>query len=409
MVTAFRFPDVGEGITDGVIKKWLVKKGVKVKKDENIAQVETDKAVVEIPSPVAGHILKINVQQNKKVKVGEVMVYIGKKGEKITDLEKEKPEKTKEPKKESKNTPKDNKKEPGVLAILRVRKLAENNSVDLSSIKGTGHNGSITEWDVLNSIKGKSKENSDSQGEKESKPKVLTKYDFYGHLERIKYEGTRKVIGENMVKSRFSSPHAVLMDDADVTKLWELREKEKIKAKKKRIKLTPLTYILKAVVEALKKNPIVNSAFDEENQTINVKKYYNIGFAVETDAGLLVPVVKGAEKKNIYAIAKEIEILADKARKRKIDLEEMKGNSFTITNWGYLGGTYGVPIINPGDGAILGTGRVKEIPRYIDGELKPRQIMALSISFDHRVMDGAVVVKFLNDLKDYLENPTKIK
>jgi pyruvate dehydrogenase E2 component (dihydrolipoamide acetyltransferase) len=211
-----------------------------------------------------------------------------------------------------------------------------------------------------------------------------------------------------MVKSMYTAPHVTTMDEADVTPLWKIREKEKKAAEKKGIKLTILPFIVKAVVAGLKEHPYLNASLNDEDEEIILKKYYNIGFATDTPEGLMVPVVKNAADKSILQLAEELTQLAEKARSRKIDLADLKGGTFTITNYGALGGIYGTPIINYPEVAILGLGKMKEMPVAKGGKIVVRKILALALSFDHRVVDGAEAARFLNTVIARLEDPDLI-
>jgi len=390
MVDFFRLPDLGEGITEGTVVELGVKEGDEVEEDQDIGKVETDKALVDISSPFSGTILKIPVSEGDEVKVGEVIIVVGKEGEEIPEeeMEKEKPDKIEKP---AKPRPKDRGEE--IKATPRIRKLAEEKGIDLSEVEGTGSGGRITEEDL------------EKAEEVEEPPRVRLKHDFYGDIEHIEYKGIRKTIGKKMSESMYTAPHASSMDEADVTELWELREELKEESGSG---LSFLPIVTKATIEALKENPLLNAELVEEHEDVIVKKYYNIGIAVATDNGLMVPVVKRAELKSVFELYDEIVDLVEKAKERTIDLADLQGSSFTITNYGSLGGTYGVPIINPPNVAVLGTGKIRELPRIIDGEIVPRKVMHLSVSFDHRVIDGADVAEFMNTLIEYLENPEKI-
>ena len=208
-----------------------------------------------------------------------------------------------------------------------------------------------------------------------------------------------------MVKSLFTAPHVVSMDEADVTELVSLREKEKKTAQEKGVKLTYLAFIIKAAAVALKHHPYLNASLDPQKNEIVLKYYYNIGIAVDTPEGLMVPVVKNADQKSIMDIAKETERLSEEARSRKIKLADLKGNTFTITNIGSIGGIFSTPIINPPDVAILGVHRIRDMPVVIDGEVKIRKILPLVLSFDHRVLDGAQAARFMNTLIEHLKDP----
>jgi pyruvate dehydrogenase E2 component (dihydrolipoamide acetyltransferase) len=211
-----------------------------------------------------------------------------------------------------------------------------------------------------------------------------------------------------MVKSKYTAPHVTTMDEADVTELWKIREKEKKAAEKKGIKLTILPFIFKAVIAGLSEHPYLNATMDDENEEIILKKYYNIGMATDTPEGLMVPVVKNAKDKSILQLAEELTQLAEKARNRTIDLADLKGGTFTITNYGALGGIYGTPIINHPEVAILGVGKIKDMPVVRDGKIEIRKILYLALSFDHRVVDGGEAARFLNTVIARLEDPDLI-
>ena len=401
MAFSFKFPDVGEGITEGELVKWLVKVGDVVKEDQNIAEIETDKAVVQIPSPKSGIILELRFKDGDAIKVGDVIAVIGEKNEAVPQ-QKNKDEykgivgslEEEAPPKDARQSMEQVKK--NVLASPATRSLAKKLDVDITAIKGSGKGGMITKDDV--SSTGKTVE--------KSPPgiKVVRKYDFYGYVERVQLKGVRKAIARHMSEAYSTIPHVTHMDTADITKLVKLREREKKLAKKKGIKLTFLPFVIKALISTLKEHPYLNASL--ENDEILIKKYYNIGIAVDTEHGLMVPVIKRAETKSMLDLAKEIKELAEKARKRTIDIIDLQGSSFTITNIGSLGGgTYSTPIINSPDVANLGLGAIREEPVAINGKIKARHVLHLSLSFDHRVLDGAEAAKFMNTLIDFLEDP----
>ncbi|MEM5802318.1 MAG: dihydrolipoamide acetyltransferase family protein [Candidatus Aenigmatarchaeota archaeon] len=402
----FKFPDVGEGITEGEIVRWLVKEGEKVKSDQPIVEVETDKAIVELPSPRAGTILKLHHKVGDTIKVGEVLVTIGEEGEKLEEKEKfygvvgELPAEEKFIERKEITTVK---AKPQVLATPAVRRLARELKVDLTKIKGTGKDGRITEEDVRKAAQVSMLEHAP---EETTKPMIVKKeYDMYGYVERIPIKGVRKVIAEKMSKGANLAAPVTHIDEADVTELVKWREREKIYAEQRGIKLTFLPFIMKACARALMKHSIFNASFDDEHYEIIIKKYYNIGFAVDTPAGLMVPVVKGVNEKSILEIAKEIFDLAEAARKRTIDLADLKGGTFTITNYGSIRGIFGTPIINYPEVAILGVGRIFDRLVSKDKKIYIRKILPLSFTFDHRVADGAEAARFMDTLIKYLEDP----
>jgi pyruvate dehydrogenase E2 component (dihydrolipoamide acetyltransferase) len=414
MAFEFKFPDIGEGLTEGEIVHWLVKEGDEIKEGEPLVEVETDKALAEIPSPKTGVILKILAKEKEIVKVGQVIVVIGEKGEGLAvppprpksvgvvgELE-EAPEEVPtvtasvEPVKATLVSE-------HALATPVVRALAKELGVDINKVLGTGPEGRVLEKDVRQFAEGKEK-----PVEEAMKPAKVKKYDFYGYIEHIPLRGVRRSIAKAMVRSKFTAPHVTAMDEADVTALWKIREKEKKAAEKKGIKLTILPFIVKAVIAGLSEHPYLNATLDEENEEVILKKYFNIGLATDTPEGLMVPVVKNAKEKSIFELAQEMAQLAEKARNRTIDLADLKGGTFTITNFGTVRGMYGTPIINYPEVAILGVGRIQDMPVVRDKKVVVRKMIPLSLSFDHRVVDGAEAARFLNTVIARLEDPDLI-
>ncbi len=379
----FVLPDLGEGITEGEIRKWLVKAGDTVEEHQTVLEVETDKAVVEVPSPKKGKVLKINKDIGEIAKVGEVLMTIAEVGEVVE----EKPKEEERPKSVSVVgvLPEE---EEEILATPAVRALAKELGIKLETVKGSGPGGSITKDDVI-----------------DASEKAKKAEDQYGAIERVPFRGLRRTIAKNLTLSQKTTAFVTGMDEADITELWNLREREKKSIMEKGIHLTFLPFFIKAVYHALAEHPLLNASVDEGKEEIIVKKYYNIGIAVDTPDGLMVPVIKDADKKTILELATEIQNLSQKARERKIKLEEMKGSTFTITNYGHFGGTFATPIINYPDVAILGTGKISEKPWVKNGQIVIRRILPLSLTFDHRVTDGVDSAKFLSKVINYLEDP----
>ncbi len=394
-----KFPDVGEGITEGTLVKWLVKMGDEIKADQAVAEIETDKAIVEIPTPKAGKVSKLYGKEGDVIKVGSTIASLAIPGEEIKPAE-IKPEEIKpvEIKPEIKPVIKPPEVPPRVLATPATRRLARELGVDISRVAGSGPGGRVTDDDIKKF----------AEVRPEIKPEAMPPEalpEIKLAEERIPVKGIRKTIAERMVKSLFTAPHVVSMDEADVTELVNLREKEKKTAEEKGVKLTYLAFIIKAVTVALKQHPYLNASLDAQKNEIVLKRYYNIGIAVDTPEGLMVPVVKNADQKSIMELAKEAEVLAEEARSRKIKLPDLKGNTFTITNIGSIGGIFSTPIINPPDVAILGVHRIRDMPVVINGEVKIRKILPLVLSFDHRVLDGAQAARFMNTLIEHLKDP----
>lgn len=400
----FRLPDLGEGIAEGEIVKWLVKEGDKVEEHQPIVELETDKAVVQVPSPKSGAILQINGKPGEKIHVGEVLCTIGEAGEKTKAQPKKsttvmgvleeavEEEHEKVPLKMQPVIPK--KSADAVVAVLpAVRKLAQEMGVDISKLQGSGPGGRITEDDVR---KGTAKV--------EAKSPTVT-FEKFGRVLRLPLKGIRKTIAENMAQSLKTAAHVTHMDYADVTKLAAFREKEKEEAEKKGVHLTFMPFIVKACVLALKAFPYLNSSLDDEKQEIVIKQFYHIGIAVDTQAGLMVPVIHNANEKTILEIARDIWRTAELARTREIQLKDLQGGTFTITNIGSLGGEFATPVINYPECAILALGRMSEKAVVVDGKIVVRKMLPLSLSFDHRIIDGAMAAKFVNEIKRHLEDP----
>ncbi len=401
MATEFKFPDIGEGITEGEIVLWMVDEGEHIEQDQPMVQVETDKAVVEIPAPRAGTILKIMFHEGEIVQVGQTLVVIGEQGEAYEEPVKEeaKEERTEEKREyvgivgQVQESATKAKARPRVQAVPAVRKLAKDLGVDINKVKGSGPDGRITEEDVR-----KFAEHAE----------VTADQDTFGEIERVSIMRVRRSVAQKMVRSATSIPHVTHTDLADATKLVQLRKQKAEEARAKNIHLTFLPFIMKAVAFSLQKHPYLNSSVDTERNEILLKKYYNIGFAVETDDGLLVPVVKDVDKKSIFQLAEETQRLAELTRQRKVALQDLKGGTFSITNIGSLGGIYSTPIINHPEAANLGLGKIREMPWVSGGEIKIISGLHLSLSFDHRILDGAEAARFLNDVIEYVENPEKI-
>ncbi len=401
-----RFVDVGEGITEGKVQKWLVKDGDQVKEDQPVVQVETDKAVVNAPSPITGKI-KLNVKEGAIVHVGDTLAYIGDESEiatagaQKTTESKPTPQTTpQQAQQQARQEPSQRQPEHEIIATPYVRKLARDSNLDLSTVTGTGPGGRILENDVRNAMN-----TSVAPQKQPAKFSELLEETHGEEVERVPMSQTRKAIAKN-VELSLSIPTFTHMEKIDATKLYDIVAKEKANAEKIGVKLTFLPFVIKATVEALKENPMANSSYDRERQEIIVKKYYNVGLAAEAPDGLKVVVIKQADKKSIVQIAKEIQDLHEKINSMTISIDEMRDTTFTITNVGSLGGGYfSVPIINHPDVGILGLGRMRDEPIVIDGQIKIAKMLPFSLVFDHRVVDGAEAVKFGLALTKYIEDP----
>ncbi|MBC7474911.1 MAG: 2-oxo acid dehydrogenase subunit E2 [Candidatus Sericytochromatia bacterium] len=424
----FRLPDIGEGIAEGEIITWLVKVGDTVKEDQPLFEVMTDKATVEIPSPRAGIISKILAKEGEVVPVESVVVVIDEFDAIVKNDAKGTKNIEKNVEKNVNFVMVDNKdnlqnafneenndlelSDKKVLATPATRKFARDNSVKINQLKGTGKNGKVTKDDINSHLNKKINPKTESKdlvvtGEVKSYQSNSYSYSEAGKYdeERVTFKGLRKKIAENLVKSLQHAPHFMIADEVDMTELVNYRRETKSFAEKKGVKLTYLPFIMKAVISALKDFPTLNSTLDEEKSELVLKKYYNIGFAVATTQGLIVPVIKNADKKSIFDTAKEVEILSNQTREGKVEVDNLKGGTFTISSIGSIGGLFSSPIINYPEVAIIAVNKIVERPVVKNGEFVARSMMYLSMSCDHRVVDGAVAALFLNRVIELLENP----
>jgi len=418
----FKLPDIGEGIHEGEIVKWFVKPGDEINEDDVLAEVQNDKAVVEIPSPVKGKVLELKVSEGEVATVGQVIVTFDAPGYENLQFkgddheEAPKEEAKEEAKAEEAVSTKEN--EVGtnrrVIAMPSVRKYAREKGVDIRQVVGSGKNGRVLKEDIdvfLNGGEAKVQaEEPQVQAETKEEVKetaqqapVVLEGEFPETREKM--SGIRKAIAKAMVNSKHTAPHVTLMDEVDVTELVLHRKKFKAVAAEQGVKLTYLPYVVKALTSALKKYPVLNTSIDDATDEVIHKHYYNIGIAADTDKGLLVPVVKHADRKSIFQISDEINQLATKAREGKLLPTEMKGASCTITNIGSAGGQWFTPVINHPEVAILGIGRIQEKAIVKDGEIVAAPVLALSLSFDHRMIDGATAQNALNHIKRLLNDP----
>lgn len=420
MAFEFKLPDLGEGITSGEIKRWLVKKGDKVEEDDPIAEVETDKAVVELPSPVTGAIEDLKFKEGDKVPVGSVIAVIQPEGEAKKEAppvqEKVVEKATAEAKKPvtTPPAPAAGEKAP-MLATPSTRMLAKEQKVDIETVKGTGPYGRVTDEDVR-AAAGKPAEKKPE--EKKPAPPApapapapapvpVPAPGAAGPEERIPLRGIRKTISENLMRSLQRTAQVTACDDADLTVLAAVREQVN-KTMPQGVKVSYLAFTVKAVVAALRNHPMLNASVDDEKQEIILKKYYNIGIAIDTPRGLMVAPVKDADKKSIVQLSKEIKELVTMANEGRIGVEQLRGSTFTITNIGAIGGLWSTPIINYPESAILQMQQLRDVPRVVNGVIAVRKVMDLCLTIDHRIIDGAEGQRFLNDVKRYLEDPQQL-
>lgn len=427
MAFNFRLPDIGEGIHEGEIVKWFVKAGDQVKEDDILCEVQNDKAVVEIPSPVEGTVEEVLVAEGTVAVVGDILIRLDApgyedmklKGDEHAEAKTEaQVQATAEAGQDVEKAPveetakvEDNKR---IIAMPSVRKYARDNNVDIRAVVGSGKNGRVLKEDVDKFLAGGQEVAEQAPVVEDvavettveapkATPTVVLEGDFPETREKL--SGIRKAIAKAMVHSKQTAPHVTLMDEVDVTALVAHRKKFKDIAAEKGVKLTYLPYVVKALIATLREFPEFNRSLDDATQEVIQKYYYNIGIAADTERGLLVPVIKHADRKSLFAISNSINELAEKAREGKLTPQEMKGASMSITNIGSAGGQWFTPVINHPEVAILGIGRIAEKPVIKNGEIVAAPVLALSLSFDHRMIDGATGQNALNYLKRLLSEP----
>ncbi|WP_307290886.1 dihydrolipoamide acetyltransferase family protein [Bacillus sp. SORGH_AS_0510] len=424
-------PDIGEGIHEGEIVKWFIKPGDKVQEDDVLCEIQNDKAVVEIPSPVEGTVLEVLVGEGTVATVGQVLVTFDAPG--YENLQFKGDHGDEEPKQEAPAPAPEAKQETAapaaaatapstqpaaevdpnrrIIAMPSVRKYAREKGVEIALVAGTGKNGRIMKSDIDAFLNGGATAapqaapaaEAAQEAPKAAAPTPIPQGEYPETREKM--SGIRKAIAKAMVNSKHTAPHVTLMDEIDVTKLVAHRKKFKEVAAAKGIKLTFLPYIVKALTSALREFPVLNTSLDDATNEIVHKHYYNIGIAADTEKGLLVPVVKDADRKSVFTISNEINELAGKAREGKLAPNEMKGASCTISNIGSAGGQWFTPVINHPEVAILGVGRIAEKPIVRNGEIVAAPVLALSLSFDHRMIDGATAQNAMNHIKRLLNDP----
>lgn len=424
----YRFPDIGEGITEGVIMKWFVNVGDNINEGDSVAEVETDKVTAEIPSPKSGKVLELMAKKGDKINVGQVFISIDTSSEGVSTSEEEDikqalPEKLEVVEEETAGVvgeviassdlipPSTEKltsvtkidKNKKILATPVARQMAKDLGVDIAIVQGSGPNGRVMKEDIQNAKVIIPEQRQELKTPvKEIKPALSILDD---RIERIPLNSIRKTIAARMTQSRFTIPHTTAMDEIDITKLDDFRKKYKDVLKEEDIHLTYLPFVIKAVIVALKQFPEFNSSLDEEKEELVLKYFYHMGIATDTMRGLMVPVIREADRMSIVELAKAIEDISTRAKDNKIQLNELKGSTFSITNYGSIGGYFGIPIINFPESAILGLGRVVKKPIVRDDEIVIAKILPLSLSYDHRTIDGASGARFLNVLKELLGDP----
>ena len=461
MATDFKVPDLGENVDEGDIVKVMVKEGDEIAADQGVMEIETGKAVVELPCPFAGRIIKVHVQAGSKVKVGDRLLTlegIDGAAKSKTTKDKQTPSGTKSPKQKAKQQkPKTVAKatepsaqeeaeqevaaEPAPLrgtgangaakkraartdddrtapttspgktppAGPATRRLARELGVDLATVAGSGPHGRITEDDIKAAVRRTTAYAPAKRAAAAARlPDGVDQRDPWGLVRRQKMTGIRKAIAANMARSSATIPHVTNFDDADITELERIRKGGLSDYVGSDIKLTMMAFVMKACAQALRLHPMVNASVDTENEEILYKQYVNIGVAVDTDRGLVVPVVRDVNRMSIPAIAKALTDVTEKARQSKFTLDDLKGGTFTVSNLGAIGGVYSTPLINSPEVAVLLVGRSRKLPIVTDDKIEVRLMMPLSLSYDHRVVDGATAARFLNEVINYLKVPGRL-
>jgi 2-oxoglutarate dehydrogenase E2 component (dihydrolipoamide succinyltransferase) len=409
-----KMPQMGESIAEGTIVKWLKKVGDQVKRDEPLFEISTDKVDAEIPSPASGVLTEILFKEGETVPVNTVVAIIS------TDGEKPAPPQAPQPKTAQPAAPPKSAKDKSTIAKeeLRrrrssplVRKIAAEHGIDISEIEGTGLGGRVTKNDILSYIENRAVRQAPAQAPKpqplvapareaEIGPPPFSEGD---RVEIVPMSVMRKKIAEHMIQSRRTSAHVTTFMEVDFTETSKLREKLKAEfLERDGVKLTFLPFIIKAVIEGIRRWPIINSSVWGDH--IVYKKDINIGIAVALDWGLIVPVIRNADEKSLLGLARAVNDLAERARNKQLTPEEVQGGTFTITNPGVFGSLIGTPIINQPQVAILGVGAIKKRPVVINDAIAIREIGYLALSFDHRVIDGAVADQFMSVVRDVIES-----
>jgi pyruvate dehydrogenase E2 component (dihydrolipoamide acetyltransferase) len=432
-----KLPDVGEGVTEGELVRWLVKVGDTVEPDQPVVELMTDKATVEVPSPYAGVVKELKFKEGDVVPIETVILVLetdGGSAKAAPASQKESPAGASAgpaPQMQMKpSSPAAPQVKPApatgggsamevyppaaashVLATPATRRLARETGVDLNHLTGTGLAGRVTREDVL---KAKGGGGAPMVAPAASKAPVaqIPRLPFVSqpgaHEERVPLRGIRKKIAENMQMAKHIIPHFTLMEEARVDDLVKLRTQAKEAAEKYGVKVTYLPFVMKALIATCREFPMFNASLDDAASEIVYKKYFNVGFAADTPNGLMVPVVKNADFKTTLQISQEIQQLAVKAREGKLALEDMKGATITITNIGSVGGVYATPIINHPEVAILGMYKIEDKPVWTGEKFRRAYVMNFTITCDHRLIDGAVAANFMKSFVARIENPSQL-
>jgi pyruvate dehydrogenase E2 component (dihydrolipoamide acetyltransferase) len=417
-----KLPKLGEGADSGVVVSLLVKEGDPVQEGQTLLELENEKAVAPIPSPAAGLVARIRVKEGDKVSAGQVILTLvgeGKAAAPAAAKEEPPAPRTAKPAKKTRPAAAEpansvaadrpagfpQKAEEEVAASPAVRRLARELGIDLTRVEGTERGGRIDMRDLRSFIERLQQIAFAPQAGAEPGRRPAESIDFarWGTISRRPMSQLRQVIARRMVENWTTIPHVTQFDEADISGLMDLRKKHFVAYEARGVRLTLTPFALKAVVATLQKHPLFNGSLDEATGELVLKAYFHIGVAVDTDAGLIVPVVRNADQKSLFQLAKEVEELGAKARDRKVSLEELKGGTFTLSNQGGIGGGHFTPIINKPEVAILGLGRGALQPVVRDRKIESRLMLPLALSYDHRVIDGGAAARFIVDLVQAFE------
>jgi len=447
MPTEVKLPNLGDGIDTGDVLELLVKEGDTIAKDQGIVELETGKATLQVPSSAAGKILKVHIKPGQTIPVGATLLTLEgatadvaqappKTAPKPAKAPSPKPAPALPPAAEAPSPPRpaaaptpvppappapaavqapapspsplpEPTTDGHVAAGPAVRRFAREVGVDLARVTGSGPGGRITREDVLTVVRQASQTAAAAPTAK-GKGSTATARDNWGPIRVEKMTKIRKVIAAKMHESWMTCPRVVNFDDADVTDLEKIRASSKDDYAKKGIKLTSLPFVIKAVASALRNHPLLNASVDLEQGQIVFKEYVNIGIAVDTERGLVVPSLRSADELSIADTARALAALAERVRDGSFNMADLQGSTFTISNLGAVGGTYSTPIINTPEVAILLVGRSRQLPVVVDDQIAVRLMMPLSLAYDHRLVDGATAARFLNEVIDYLEAPSRL-
>jgi pyruvate dehydrogenase E2 component (dihydrolipoamide acetyltransferase) len=429
MKVDFRLPELGENIISGDVVNVLVREGDVIAGNQGVIELETDKAVVEIPCPHAGKIVKVHVVKGQSIKVGQAVLSI-----ETEESIKPRPVVAPTPSAEPTHPPSTIRHPPSVLAAgPETRRVARELGVEISSVEGSGKGGRITVEDVKAAASAARSphpgplprgegtellgrfskgEGTDLSGRRQQEEGIELSgesgKDAYGPVRRQRMSKIRRTIAAQMVKSAGTIPHVTNFDDADVTDLDRLRKTIPPASLDPTVKLTAMPFVIKAVALTLRQHPVLNASLDEEKEEIVYKEYVNVGVAIDTPRGLVVPAIRGVDRMGVVDIAHHLAAMAARVRAAEFTVDELRGGTFTISNLGAVGGTYSTPIINHPEVALLLLGRSRWLPIIREENIEKRLMMPLSLSYDHRVVDGAAAGRFLNDVIDYLQSPGKL-